>query len=277
MKPFIMFVGGKTQLLPTLLPLFPAKAKTYFEPFLGGGAVFFALAKANRFEKAVLNDWNDELANVFGVVRNHPAALMRALDDFEKEYLLAPERVYYGTRDQSPDEMTEVAQAARFIALNKSCFNGLYRVNAAGRFNVSWSKKEKVNTYEEANIRACSAALRSASISEGDFEHALVDAGPGDLVYLDPPYLPISKTSSFTSYTKGGFDLNAHERLAKKAAEVADRGAHVFASNSDHKEIREMWGDRKFEVVEVLAKRAVNCQGAKRGKIKELIFHRKGK
>jgi DNA adenine methylase len=276
-RPFIKYVGGKTQLLPTLLPLFPPKFKRYIEPFVGGGAVFFALAGENRFEEAVLNDWNAELVLLYAIVKLEPAALMRALDEIEAQYVKQPSETYYTIRALDLAAMSEVAQAARFIALNKMGFNGLYRVNKAGKFNVPWGKKEKVSTYDEANIRDCSAALHLATVFEGDFSHVMDRADEGDVIYLDPPYLPISATSDFTAYTARGFDVFAHERLANVAEAAAKRGALVIASNSDHAEVRCLYEARGFSVTEVLAKRNVNSQGDGRGKIKELVFVRDGR
>ena len=277
MRPFAKWAGGKTQLLPVLLPLFPPKFHRYIEPFAGAGAVFFALAEEKRFEEAILNEWNAELVLAYAIVKLEPAALMRALDEIEKKYVVAPDNVYYGIRAQNPSELSEVDQAARFIALNKMGFNGLYRVNKAGKFNVPWGKKEKVSTYDEANIRDCSSALHLATVFEGDFSHVMDRAVEGDVIYLDPPYLPISTTSDFTAYTARGFDVFAHERLANVAEAAAKRGALVIASNSDHAEVRCLYEARGFSVTEVLAKRNVNSVGDGRGKIKELVFVKDGR
>lgn len=275
-RPFLKWVGGKTQLLPHLLDIFPRKARTYYEPFLGGGAAFFALAAEKRFERAVISDFNLDLVNAYRVVRGFHDDLARLLRDIETEYAADPKGVF--AKWKSPDpELAEkllkrpISRAARMILLNKAGFNGLYRVNRKGGFNVPWGKREKVRTFDEANLRACSQTLdRWASIRHEDFEAAVAKAGPEDLVYFDPPYVPKSVTSSFTSYTGEGFGSAAQQRLAALFRDIVGRGCYVVASNADLPVVREMY--EGFEMHTVEARRNVNRKGNGRGPVAELII-----
>lgn len=269
-KPFIKWVGGKTQLLPSILPLFPRKIKTYFEPFIGGGAVYFSLAAEGRFGRAVINDWNADLANVYAVVRSHPNKLTEALLVIEDEYSKNPMPMYNMWRSKDPEALTSVLRAARFIFLNKAGFNGLHRVNKAGKFNVPWGHKPTIKTFDEDNIRDCETLLNSnTDILTGDFEDAVKDAGEGDFVYLDPPYAPVSKTSDFASYTENGFGWDEQKRVAKVFRELHARGANVIASNSSAPKLLELY--EGFEIREVNAKRNVNSKGSGRGAVKEIV------
>jgi DNA adenine methylase len=262
-------VGGKTQLLFTLFEHFPEKFGTYFEPFVGGGSVFYALAAEKRFQRAVLNDWNSELVNAYRTVQSFPDALMLLLTAKEALYKKDPKGYYYHERCLDPALLDPVARAARFIFLNKAGFNGLYRVNQDGGFNVPWGKKAEVKTFDEANVRACSAVLASVTLLQGDFEAVAEKAKKGDLVYFDPPYVPLTITSSFTSYTEGGFGLKEQERLAGVFKRLSDREVNVVMSNSDTKVIRDLYAD--FDIHEVQARRAVNSKGDKRGPVGEVI------
>lgn len=271
--PFIKWVGGKTQLLPQLLDLFPKRARTYYEPFIGGGAVFFALAAAGRFEQAVLNDQNAELVNLYRVVRDFPEELMTWLSATEARYEQAPAAVYESIRNPNPilaKELSDpIAQAGRFIFLNKAGFNGLYRVNRKGGFNVPWGKRLTLRTHDPENIRACAEVLNGVTLKQGDFADVCQTAGEGDLVYLDPPYIPLTPTSSFTTYTKEGFNLQDQQRLVRLVEELTARGASVVVSNSDTPLTRELYGD--FEIHEIQARRNINSKGDRRGPVGELI------
>ena len=277
-RPFCKWVGGKTQLLPTLLKLFPQKVTTYFEPFTGGGSVFFTMAAEGRFEFAVINDMNWELVNAYCTVRDEPADLMAVLLTIEEEYKESPEAVYYKWRAEDPKTLLPLAAAARFIFLNKAGFNGLYRVNSKGGFNSPWGKREKVTTFDAENILACSAALlKNVTLRQGDFSKilegdAVLDVGAakaGDLVYFDPPYVPLNPTSNFTSYTSVGFGLKEQERLAKLFKKLSDRGVKVVLSNSDTPVVRDLYAG--FTIHEVQARRAVNSKGSSRGPVGEVI------
>lgn len=273
-KPFIKWAGGKTKLLPTLLDIFPPKVHGYYEPFMGGAAVFYAMTAAGRYERAFLNDWNKDLVNVYRVVRDFPEELMAFLRSREQSYEAAPKTMYEAYRN--PNEVLAdlwkgpVERAGRFIFLNKSCFNGLYRVNKKGKFNVPWGKKLKVTSFDEANIRACSEALNGTiRLGEGDFEAAVETAQPGDLVYFDPPYVPLNPMANFTSYTEVGFGLAEQQRLARLYRQLSDRGVSVVLSNSDTPLVRDLY--QGFEMHEIQVTRAINSKGDGRGAVGELI------
>ena len=268
-RPFCKYIGGKTQLLPTLLPLFPAKVWTYFEPFIGGGSVFFALAAEKRFNRAVLNDWNTELVDTYRVIQSFPDALMLLLTAKEASYRLAPEPFYYQERSLDPVLLDPIARAARFIFLNKAGFNGLARYNSKGKFNSPWGHKLEVKTFDEENIRACVEALAGVTLLQGDFASVVDKAKEGDLVYFDPPYVPLNPTSNFTSYTEGGFGLKEQERLAKVFKALSERDVTVVLSNSDTEIVRDLYAG--FELHEVQARRAVNSKGSARGPVGELV------
>jgi DNA adenine methylase len=272
--PVIKWAGGKTQLIPTLLSLFLKKPHTYYEPFLGGGAVFFEMAARKKFERAVLNDQNADLVNVYRVVRDFPDDLMEALTRLEQTYVTSPQETYASIRTPEGDMARRlegpVGRAARFIFLNKAGFNGLYRVNRKGDFNVPWGKRERVKTFEKDNIRACQDALNGAvSLLNGDFVDAVPAAKEGDLVYLDPPYVPLNPTSSFTTYTQEGFGLKDQQRLALCFRELTERGVAVVLSNSDTPLVRQLY--EGFEIHPIQVKRAINSKGDKRGPVGEVI------
>lgn len=270
-RPFLKWVGGKTQLLPTLLGLFPKKMRHYYEPFLGGGAVFFAVAAEKRFQGAILSDWNRELINCYRVVRDFPDELLAALDERVLSYDAAPKSIYERWKALDPATLDPVVRASRIFLLNKTCFNGLYRTNKAGKFNVPWGKKLKARLCDPENIQACSEVLnRPLVLRSGDFTEALDDATHEDFVYFDPPYYPLTKTSNFASYTEGKFTDSDHYRLAALFKDLVKRGVKVVLSNSDMPEVRALYQD--FEMVEVQARRAVNSKGDKRGPVGELII-----
>lgn len=273
--PFIKWAGGKGQLVATIKELLPKKIRGYYEPFLGGGAMFFALAAEKRFEHAVINDWNKELVDTYRVVRDFPDELIAHLRARETSYEQSPKCMYEAWRNPDP-VMAEtmsgpIQRAGRFIFLNKAGFNGLYRVNRKGVFNVPWGKKPKVKTFDEANISACAAALNgSISIRHGNYFNAIEDAREGDVVYFDPPYVPLNATSDFTSYTSDKFGMNDQGRLAVLFKQLADRGVAVILSNSDTPVVRALYAG--WERVEVQVKRAINSKGTGRGAVGELLI-----
>lgn len=260
--PFLKWVGGKRKLVNDLKKHFPTSFRTYHEPFVGGGAVFFALGH----RPSTLTDINPDLVWTYQVVRDHVEDLITELTSGKYIY---DEARYYQIRAEVP--VTAVEQAARFIYLNRTGFNGLYRVNAKGKFNVPFGRYTNPTICDEAGLRTCSAALQGVGIYCGDFMTALKDVQPGDLVYCDPPYVPLSTTSSFTSYSSGGFNLNDQARLMGAAKVLKALGATVVLSNSAAPFVRDLY-QRDFRIHEVLAARAVNSKGAGRGKITELIL-----
>jgi DNA adenine methylase len=275
-RPFVKWAGGKSTLAQTLIGIFPKRIRTYYEPFVGAGAVFFALTQEkDRCRRFVLNDTNRELIDTYCVIRDFPEDLMAFLREREATYNVNPESVYkmYRNPDATMAKLLSgpVERAGRFIFLNKCCFNGLYRVNKKGVFNVPWGKKPKVNTFDEANIRACAEVLNGyVRLINQDFEAAVSDAREGDLVYFDPPYVPVNVTSSFTAYSQSGFNMTEQTRLRDLFVRLAEKRVPVVLSNSDTPEVRELYSG--WETYEVQAKRAINSKGDKRGPVNELII-----
>jgi DNA adenine methylase len=260
-KPFIKFAGGKTALLPEILPRLPSKIRTYYEPFVGGGAVFWALE--GRFERAVLGDINEEIVNLYSVVRMTPKALLKEL-----KRLPIDEKSFYKIRAQALTGRLQ--RAARTIYLNKTAFNGLYRVNKKGEFNVPWGDYKNPTLAVDEVIHACSQALAETSLVDCDFEDTVVSAKRGDVVYFDPPYIPVSKTANFTGYAAGGFGDGDQERLRSLMEKLDTKGVHVLLSNSDTPRARELYDGFKIESVQ--APRRVNSKGNKRGNVGELLI-----
>ena len=264
-KPFLKWVGGKTQLIPEIVKAFPTEVNAYFEPFVGGGAMFWHLAAQKFFKEAHINDWNTELITCYRVIRDNPKALMDALDKMSYDKTL-----FLAQRALIPKNLDDVTRAARMIYLNKCGFNGLYRVNKSGQFNVPFgSFKTPPTLYSRQTILDCSHALQDTWINNGDFENKLEVAKKGDLVYFDPPYVPLNITSNFASYTEKGFGLEAQKRLANVVHELADREVKVVLSNSDTPLVRELY--QAYEIREIMARRNINSNGEGRGAIKELL------
>lgn len=259
-RPPIKWAGGKGQLIGQFGPLFPDRFKCLIEPFVGGGAVFFYL----RPPQAFLFDHNEELINFYQVVRDKLELLLTDLTRHKNtaEY-------YYQVRAQEPAALTDVQRASRFLYLNKTAYNGLWRVNRKGRHNVPFGRYKNPRIIDEENLRIVSAALKRAGIKHGDFSRVLAVAGPGMFVYLDPPYHPLSSTARFTSYTADSFDENDQRRLADVFRELDRRGCLVMLSNSDTKFIRELYPE--YNITTVTAKRAINCRADGRGLITELV------
>lgn len=261
-RPFLKWAGGKRQLLSALLEHAPPDAPRYFEPFLGGGALFFALAP----RRAVLADVNDRLIRTFRGVRDGVDEVVRLLRGYryDKEF-------FYRFREADIDSASDGEVAAWFIYLNKTAYNGLYRVNRENRFNVPFGRYANPTICDESTLRACSAALAGVDLLVEDFESAAARAARGDFVYFDPPYVPLSATSSFTSYTSRGFGEAEQKRLRDTAAKLKGRGVRVLLSNSASSMVRELYA-RGFRLTEVPATRSVNSNGAARGAIAELLI-----
>lgn len=265
--PFLKWAGGKTQLLEDILAHLPERMRTYYEPFIGGGAVFFALASERRFQSAVIGDQNPELVNVYRVVRDQVNDLIEALAEHAR-HATDPE-YFYEVRAREQGAASAVARAARLIFLNKTCFNGLYRVNRRGQFNVPFGRYANPRVLNEAGLRACAEALRGVDIVEGDFERLASRARAGDGIYFDPPYVPLSATSSFTSYSALPFGPAEQARLDRVYRSCCARGATAVLSNSDCEETRALY--RGLEIHTVHATRAINSVAAKRGAVKEVL------
>ncbi|MDC3962646.1 DNA adenine methylase [Polyangium jinanense] len=261
-KPFIKWVGGKRQLLHELDPRIPSRFNTYHEPFVGGGALFFHLMP----ERAELSDTNERLVRTYIGVRDAVEDVIDLLASYPHD-----RDFFMKLRSSDIDTKTDVEVAAWFIYLNRTGFNGLYRVNRQNQYNVPFGDYQNPTICDAENLRACSRALKHASIRVASFEDVAARARPGDFVYFDPPYVPLSASSSFTSYTSGGFGMREQQRLRDVARELKERGVRVLLSNSSAPEVYSLYGDG-FELAAVGASRAINCKAAGRGRIQELII-----
>ncbi len=268
-RPFVKWAGGKGQILDELIARLPERFSGYVEPFVGGGALFFALsAQLNDFphvRKIVLNDKNEELVNAYRIIKTGVLELVESL----KKHVAAKE-YYYKVRAQDPLKLSEVERASRFIFLNKTCYNGLWRVNRKGEFNVPFGRYKNPTILDEANLLNVSKVLQNAVLLNEDFEKAVELAGSGDCVYFDPPYYPVSQTANFTNYVGDGFQLEDQVRLSDVFRRLSRSGVLVMASNSDTDWVREMY--REFRLESIQARRAINSRGNRRGPVSELII-----
>lgn len=269
-KPFVKWAGGKRQIIDKLKKYAPVDFDTYFEPFVGGGALLFELSP----KKAVINDSNQELMNIYEVLCDEDKfkKMCRALNSYEKQH---SEEFYYELRNKDRNKKTfsklsDYTRAARTIYLNKACFNGLYRVNSKNEFNVPFGKKTKVNTYEGDNLITVSnyLTMNDVTILCCDFEEAVSSAKKGDFIYFDPPY--DSDTSTFNSYTEDGFGKDEQKRLAKVFKKLDSRGCYVMLSNHNTHLVNELYKGYNIHVIE--AKRNINANAKGRGNVEEVII-----
>jgi DNA adenine methylase len=262
----LRWAGGKSQLLPSIKPYFERIEGRYYEPFIGGGAIMFALN-----HQSIMADYNAELIDFYRMVQLFPTRVVAA---FNRQRAIASTREgYLALRnwDRQPKESQpdKVEMAARFLTLNTLCFNGLMRYNKQGHFNVPPDPKRLGKPYDTDRILALSDRLQSIKIREGDFEETIADARAGDAVYFDPPYDPLPGANSFTAYTGKGFDWSDQVRLHDRANQLAGKGVRVVASNAATDRILELWSDWRIEIVE--ARRNINSRGNGRGAISEML------
>ncbi|MBK4729234.1 DNA adenine methylase [Oxynema sp. CENA135] len=282
LRPFLKWAGGKRQLLPEIIKHIPdrvLKKGTYYEPFLGAGAVFFALQP----KRAVVSDTNSELINCYIAIRDSLEDLINKLGEHQKQYqncshYKLQEEYYYDTRKLDRTKkylsLSSVEKAARIIYLNKTCYNGLFRVNSQGQFNVPFGRYKNPNILDEAVLRAVNKYLNSndkISLLNKDFEIALKDAKKGDFIYLDPPYDPVSDTASFTGYDVNGFDRGDQKRLKKVFDDLTERGCYVMMSNSSTQFVHELYENYKDFFKIIPANRIINSKAKKRGAIDEVL------
>ena len=272
-SPVLKWVGGKRQLISDIEPLIPKSISTYVEPFVGGGAVLFHLQP----KKAIINDYNQELMNFYQEIKDKPNELIEVLQEHKG---LNSEDYFYEIRSldrsENYENMTDVEKAGRVIYLNKTCFNGLFRVNRAGFFNTPYGKYKNPSIVNEVTIKAVSNYFNSAKIKflTGDYKEALRRLRRGAFVYFDPPYVPISSSSSFTGYTEHGFDYEKQVELRDECLKLHNRGVKFLQSNSYSPEILELYSDQKvFNIEIVKAKRSINSQVDKRGEISEVLIY----
>lgn len=270
--PVVKWVGGKRQLLDEITPRLPKRITSYCEPFLGGGAVLFAIQPS----KAIVNDLNEDLIAVYEVIRDDVDLLIEDLKKHEND-----SEYFYAMRDKDRDKeiyqsMSKVERASRLIYLNKTCFNGLFRVNSSGEFNSPFGHYKNPNIVNEPVLRAVNKYFSANSISffNEDFSVTLDRVGKGSFVYLDPPYDPVSDTSSFTGYNKGGFDRAEQMRLKQCCDELTKRGVKFLLSNSATAFIKDLYKGYNISVVQ--AKRAINADASKRGAIEEVLIRNYG-
>ncbi|HEM2793035.1 TPA: DNA adenine methylase [Streptococcus suis] len=268
LQPFTKWTGGKRQLLPIIKSLMPDNYNSYFEPFIGGGAVFFELIP----KKAIINDFNSELINCYRQIKDNPQKLIQLLtkhqENNSKEYYLELRAV---DRDNRINKMTDVERAARIMYMLRVDFNGLYRVNSKNQFNVPYGRYKNPKIVDSELILSISQYLNKNNIEilTGDFEKAVEDVGAGDFVYFDPPYIPLSETSAFTSYTHEGFSYEEQVRLRDVFRKLDKKGAYVMLSNSSSPLVEELY--KGFNIHKVEAIRTNGAKASSRGKISEFI------
>ncbi len=272
-RPFLKWAGGKTQLLPQLEPLFPNRFNGYHEPFVGSAAVYFHfynLKQAGELKSALqrvrLTDSNEELINCYRAVRDEVESVIARLVEHKQNH--SPQ-YYYAVRDQNPANLGEVERAARVIYLNKTCYNGLYRVNRNGQFNVPPGSYKNPGIFDPAGLRAASRALADVTLEVADFREVLKRARRGDFIYFDPPYYPLTKTASFTSYTRAPFGKPDHQSLAQVLKALDEKGCKVMLNNSWTGFTRRLYPG--FKRLELRAARPINSKPAQRGKISEMV------
>ena len=271
-KPFVKWVGGKRQLMQELENNFPKQFGTYHEPFLGGGAVMFNLLTKEPSLSCNVSDFNSDLILAYVTIRDNLGKLIESLENHSKNYHKDSVEYYYQVRKQEPKQQIE--KVSRLLFLNKTCFNGLYRVNKKGQFNVPLGRYTNPNIVNKENLTAVSKTLQSKKIkiSCRDFEAVLGDAKKGDLVYFDPPYHPVSSTANFTSYTHRDFTEDDLERLADLGDQLNSKGCHVLLSNSNSKTVKDFFSKKHWKISSINANRAINSNAQKRTGHKEIII-----
>ena len=286
-KPFVKWVGGKSQLLDEIRKKYPLRIEKYCEPFVGGGAVLFDVLSNYQPEEVLINDINIELINTYKQIRDNSEAMISCLSEIQNIYrnqsLEKNKEFYYIKRSrynelkENRDESENLEKAVLFIFLNKTCFNGLYRVNSKGLFNVPFNNAKKPLLCDEENIRDCSQLLKKVEMKIGDYKECLNFIDKRTFVYIDPPYRPITQTSAFTSYSEYGFSDKEQIELGNFITEISEKGAFVLASNSDPKntDANDNFFDdlySHFKIERVSASRMINSNSKKRGAVNEILI-----
>ncbi|HPR99405.1 MAG TPA: DNA adenine methylase [Candidatus Woesebacteria bacterium] len=273
-KPFVKWVGGKGKLIPDLEKIFPKKFNNYFEPFVGGGALFFYLTQSRSIPSASINDINPKLIIAYNEIKNNPKKLILLLKKIELKYKkLSQEKqkiFFYEMREKyNKNNLDKLNTTAYLIFINKTCFNGMYRENSKGEYNIPFGDQKNPTICDEENILAVSKCLKNTEITNLSFEKAVNKCKKGDFVYFDPPYYPINTTSNFTGYSKSTFGQKQQEKLADVFKKLAKRGCFVMLSNSNTTFIKDLY--KNFHINYLDAARSINSKGSKRGKIKEIV------
>ena len=263
---FVKWAGGKKQLIDQFEKFFPKKIERYIEPFTGGGAIAFYILKHYKPKEVYLSDINEELINAYNVIKNNVNDLITELEILKANH---SKEHYYKIRDVDPSTLDDVKKAARFIYLNKTCFNGLYRVNSKGKFNVPIGSYKNPGIVQNDELLEISSLLKNTKIEVKQFHETTKYAKKGDYVYLDPPYFPLDKKSSFTTYTKDNFLEKEQIKLAEVFEELHKKGCNVMLSNSDTDFIKNLYA--KYNINFVKATRMINCDATKRGEINEVV------
>ena len=285
--PFVKWAGGKTQLLPEIRKHYPHRIKKYCEPFVGGGAVLFDVLQKCHPEEVLINDVNAELINTYSQIKNNCDNLVKLLSEIQNKYksqtleenkiLFYENRIRYNELKINRDDAENLEKAALFIFLNKTCFNGLYRVNKRGEFNVPFNNAKNPQICDEENIKACSELLQNVQMKTGDYSDCKNFIDSETFVYLDPPYRPLTQTAAFTSYSENQFSEKDQIELGNFITEISGKGAKVLASNSDPKNTNEndnFFDDlySNFAIERISASRMINSNAKKRGAISELLI-----
>ena len=266
-RPFLKWAGGKRALMGEIMSRMPdGPIDLFVEPFLGGGAVFFELARQGRIKRAILNDRNPELIHTYTMVRDEPHAVIEAIHQWSPD-----EETYYAVRGLAAESLSDVERAARVIWLNRLCFNGLYRINKSGQFNVPYGKYKKPRLVDVDNLLAVSEALQSVTLFNTDFSALLAMAGEGAVVYCDPPYWPLSDTAYFTAYDGNAFTSDDQERLAQAFAGLREQGAKGILSNSWTDSTVELYRRHGLNIGQVFCRRNINRKASARGPIPEIM------
>ena len=263
-KPFVKWAGGKRQLIPILNENLPKTFGTYYEPFIGGGALLFHILTERNSQKCSISDLNSDLVLAYTTIRNRIDDLISSLKNHEKNYHKDSKSYYYSVRESNP--RSEIEKTSRLLFLNRTCFNGLYRVNSKGKFNVPLGRYTNPNIVNEDNLRSVSSILQTSKVAIKcrDFEAVLRDAKKGDLVYFDPPYQPVSDTANFTSYTNKDFTDSDLGRLAELCNKLDSKGCKVLLSNSDSKQVSEIFSGKPWKTNKIQANRSINSNSKKR-------------
>lgn len=271
-KPFVKWAGGKRQLIPILNENLPKSFGTYYEPFIGGGALLFHILTERNAQKCSISDLNSDLVLTYTTIRDKIDELVSSLKNHEKNYQDDSKTYYYSVRESNP--RSEIEKTSRLLFLNRTCFNGLYRVNSKGKFNVPLGRYTNPNIVNEDNLRSVSAILNTSKVAIKcrDFESVLRDARKGDLIYFDPPYQPVSDTANFTSYTNKSFTYEDLNRLAELCLKLDSKGCKVLLSNSDSKEVAKIFSDKPWKINKIQANRSINSNSKKRTGHFELLI-----
>ncbi len=271
-KPFVKWAGGKRQLIPILNENLPKTFGTYFEPFLGGGALLFHMLNEHNRQKCSISDLNSDLVLSYTTIRDRVNDLISSLKNHERNYQKDSKFYYYSIRDSNP--RSQIEKTSRLLFLNRTCFNGLYRVNSKGKFNVPLGKYTNPNIVNEDNLHSVSNILQTSKVSIQcrDFEAVLRDAKKGDLVYFDPPYQPVSDTANFTSYTNKNFTYDDLSRLANLCMKLDEKGCNVLLSNSNSKEVTDIFSKKPWKINKIHANRSINSDSKKRTGHFELLI-----